>query len=168
MRIVIEVKRGDVGSVVLNNLYSQTQMQNVFGINMVALDSGQPKLFNLKGILECFIQHRREVVTRRSLFELRKARDRAHILEGLAVALANLDPVIALIREAQTPAQAKERLLEQVWQLGEVAVCLRVPVVMTLRAEWLSPVWCSDDALYRLTTQQHRQFWICACTINGA
>ncbi len=101
MRIVVEVKRGEVAEVVLNNLYAQTQMQTSFGINMVALTNGQPKLFNLKEMLEAFILHRREVVTRRTVFELRKARERAHILEALAIALANIDPVIALIKPRQ-------------------------------------------------------------------
>jgi DNA gyrase subunit A len=97
MRIVIEIKRGESGEIVLNNLYKHTQMQTTFGINMVALDNNQPKVMNLKEILDAFLLHRREVVTRRTVFELRKARDRAHILEGLAVALANIDPVIELI-----------------------------------------------------------------------
>ena len=104
MRIVIEVKRDAVGEVVLNNLYSQTQLQVSFGINMVALHHGQPKIMNLKDIIAAFVRHRREVVTRRTIFELRKARDRAHILEALAVALANIDPIIELIRLATTPA----------------------------------------------------------------
>ncbi len=108
MRIVIECKRDAVGEVVLNNLYANTQLQTTFGINMVALDNGQPKLFNLKEMLKCFVDHRREVVTRRTIFELRKARERAHILEGLALALANIDEIIELIRRAATPAEAKE------------------------------------------------------------
>ncbi len=107
MRIVIEVKRDAVGEVVLNNLYSQTQLQVSFGINMVALHHGQPKIMNLKDIISAFVRHRREVVTRRTIFELRKARDRAHILEALAIALANIDPIIELIRRAPTPAEAK-------------------------------------------------------------
>jgi len=111
MRIVIEIKRDAVGEVVLNNLYSQTQLQVSFGINMVALHHGQPKIMNLKEILSAFVRHRREVVTRRTIFELRKARDRAHILEALAVALANIDPIIELIRRAPTPAEAKASLI---------------------------------------------------------
>ncbi len=156
MRIVIEIKRGESGEFVLNKLYAQTQMQNVFGINMVALEDGQPKLFNLKQILTSFIQHRREVVTRRSLFELAKARDRAHILEGLSVALANLDPVIALIRAAQTPAQAKERLLERAWQLGDVAGMLQAASGEdTARPQWLEAQYgIQTDGTYRLTEQQ--------------
>ncbi|MDQ1362509.1 MAG: gyrase subunit [Pseudomonadota bacterium] len=120
MRIVIELRRGEVGEVVLNNLYQQTSMQTVFGINMVALVDGQPRLLNLKQILEAFVRHRREVVTRRTIFELRKARERGHILEGLAVALANIDEVIALIKRSPSPAEAKEQLVATVWQPGAV------------------------------------------------
>ncbi len=124
MRVVIELRRGEVSEVVLNNLYQHTQLQNVFGINMVALVDGQPRLLNLKQMLEYFIRHRREVVTRRTLFELRKARDRAHILEGLAVALANIDEVIALIKAAKSPAEAKQGLLSRHWQSGTVEAML--------------------------------------------
>lgn len=120
MRMVIELRRGESADVMLNNLYQQTQMQTVFGINMVALIDGQPRLLNLKEILDAFIRHRREVVTRRTIYDLRKARDRAHVLEGLAVALANIDPVIALIKASKTPAEAKKALVEQVWQPGDV------------------------------------------------
>lgn len=120
MRMVIELRRGESSDVMLNNLYQQTQMQTVFGINMVALIDGQPRLLNLKEILDAFIRHRREVVTRRTVYDLRKARDRAHVLEGLAVALANIDPVIALIKASKTPAEAKEALVLQVWQPGDV------------------------------------------------
>ena len=108
MRVVIELKRGEVAEVVLNNLYKQTQLQDTFGMNMVALVDGQPKLLNLKQMLECFLSHRREVVTRRTVFELRKARERGHVLEGLAVALANIDDFIAIIKAAPTPPIAKE------------------------------------------------------------
>mgnify|MGYP000736927206 CR=1 FL=1 len=120
MRMVIELRRGEATDVMLNNLYKQTQMQTVFGINMVALIDGQPRLLNLKEILDAFIRHRREVVTRRTVYDLRKARDRAHVLEGLAVALANIDPVIALIKASKTPAEAKKALIETVWQTGDV------------------------------------------------
>ncbi len=120
MRIVIELRRGEVGEVVLNNLYAQTQMQSVFGINMVALVDGQPKLLNLKEIIECFIRHRREVVTRRTVFLLRKARERGHILEGLAVALADIDAVIALIKESPSSAEAKEKLMSRSWRAASV------------------------------------------------
>ncbi len=124
MRMVIELRRGEMAEVVLNNLYKHTQLQNVFGINMVALVDNQPRLLNLKQMLTYFIRHRREVVTRRTLFELRKARDRAHILEGLAVALANIDEVIALIKAAKSPAEAKLGLLSRHWQSGAVEAML--------------------------------------------
>ncbi|MBB5189752.1 DNA gyrase subunit A [Silvimonas terrae] len=116
MRVVIELKRGEVPDVVLNNLFKQTQLQDSFGINMVALVDGQPRLLNLKQVLESFLKHRREVVTRRTAFELKKARERGHILEGLAVALSNVDDIIALIKAAPTPAEAKVGLMERVWR----------------------------------------------------
>ncbi len=118
LRVVIELKRGEVGDVVLNNLYSQTQLQSVFGINVVALVDGQPKLLNLKELLVYFVRHRREVVTRRTVYLLRKARERGHILEGLAVAIANIDPVIELIKNSSTPAEAKEGLIAKGWPVG--------------------------------------------------
>lgn len=121
MRIVIEMKRGESGEVILNNLYAQTQMETVFGINMVALADGQPKTLNLKQLLEFFLQHRREVVTRRTLFLLKKARERAHVLEGLTVAIANIDPVIELIRRSATPAEAKAGLMSAGWDPQAVA-----------------------------------------------
>src|SRR5688500_5209452 len=116
MRVVIELRRGEVPEVVLNNLYKETQMQDTFGMNMVALLDGQPRLLNLKQMLDAFLRHRREVVTRRSAFELKKARERGHLLEGLAVALSNVDEVIALIKAAPTPAAAKEGLMSRVWR----------------------------------------------------
>ncbi len=124
MRMVIEVKRGESAEVLLNNLYKQTQMQTVFGINMVALVDAQPKLLNLKQILEAFLRHRREVVTRRTIFNLRKARERAHILEGLAVALSNIDEIIALIKQAASPAEAKDGLMARGWGTGIVSEML--------------------------------------------
>ncbi|WP_355661002.1 DNA gyrase subunit A [Halomonas salifodinae] len=124
LRVVIEVKRGESGEVVVNNLFAQTQLQNVFGINMVALEDGQPKILNLKEILEAFIRHRREVVTRRTLFELKKARERGHILEGLAVAISNIDEVIELIKASPSAAEAKEKLLDKTWQPGQVTAML--------------------------------------------
>jgi DNA gyrase subunit A len=124
MRIYIEVKRGDSAEVVLNNLYSQTQMESVFGINMVALVDGRPQLLNLKQILEAFVRHRREVVTRRTIFELRKARNRAHILEGLTVALANIDEMIELIKTSENPNIARERMLARRWEPGLVGALL--------------------------------------------
>ncbi|MBL7003457.1 MAG: DNA gyrase subunit A [Gammaproteobacteria bacterium] len=120
MRMVIELRRGEVADVVINNLYKQTQMQNVFGINMVALLNGQPKLLTLKDILQAFILHRREVITRRTVYDLRKARERAHILEGLAVALSNIDEIIALIKQSANPAAAKVALLSKAWEPGVV------------------------------------------------
>ncbi|MFI4962667.1 MAG: DNA gyrase subunit A [Legionellales bacterium] len=124
MRVVIELKRNEVADVILNNLYAHTQMQNVFGINMVALVDGQPRTLNIKQILEYFIKHRREVVTRRTLFELKRARARAHLLEGLGIALANIDEMIALIKQSSTPQDAKEGLLAKSWQPGLVKAML--------------------------------------------
>lgn len=155
MRIVVEIKRDAVGEVVLNHLFSQTQMQVSFGINMVAFHQGQPKLLNLKEIIAAFIRHRREVVTRRTIFELRKARDRAHILEALAVALANIDPVIELIRQAPTPAEAKAALIAQPWDLGSVSAMLeRAGDSNVARPEWLEPQFGVHDGKYYLTEQQ--------------
>lgn len=155
MRIVVEIKRDAVGEVVLNHLFSQTQMQVSFGINMVALHQGQPKLLNLKEIITAFIRHRREVVTRRTIYELRKARDRAHILEALAVALANIDPVIELIRQAPTPAEAKAALIAQPWDLGSVSTMLeRAGDSNVARPEWLEPQYGVHDGKYYLTEQQ--------------
>ena len=127
MRIVIEVKRDAVGEVVLNNLYALTQLQVTFGINMVALHQGQPAA-EPERHPEAFVRHRREVVTRRTIFELRKARDRAHILEALAIALANIDPIIELIRRAPTPAEAKVALVAQPWIWATSAPCWSAPV----------------------------------------
>lgn len=124
MRIYIELRRGEMAEVVLNNLLQQTQLQSVFGINMVALVDGQPRLLNLKQVLQAFIRHRREVVTRRTVFELRKARERAHVLEGLAVALINIDAMITLIKAASSPAEARSALLSQVWIPGVVTELL--------------------------------------------
>ncbi|HEY0209873.1 DNA topoisomerase (ATP-hydrolyzing) subunit A [Acerihabitans sp.] len=154
MRIVIEIKRDAVGEVVLNNLYSQTQLQVSFGINMVALHQGQPKIMALKDILSAFVRHRREVVTRRTIFELRKARDRAHILEALAVALANIDPIIELIRNAQSPAEAKAGLVARSWELGTVAAMLERAGDDAARPEWLEPEYGIRDGRYYLTEQQ--------------
>jgi DNA gyrase subunit A len=124
MRMVVELKRGEVSEVVLNNLYAQTPLETVFGINMVALIDGQPKLLGLKEMLEAFLRHRREIVTRRTIFDLAKARDRAHVLEGLAVALANIDEVIALIKASPTPAEAKAALSSRAWNSGAVPAML--------------------------------------------
>ncbi|WP_106478350.1 DNA gyrase subunit A [Phytohalomonas tamaricis] len=120
LRVVIEVKRGESGDVVVNNLFSQTQLENVFGINIVALDNGQPKTLNLKELLEAFLRHRREVVTRRTLYELKKAKERGHLLEGLTVAISNIDDVIELIKSSPSAAEAKEKLIDRVWRPGQV------------------------------------------------
>ncbi|AHF76428.1 DNA gyrase subunit A [Sodalis praecaptivus] len=154
MRIVIEIKRDAVGEVVLNNLYSLTQLQVSFGINMVALHQGQPKILPLKDILSAFVRHRREVVTRRTIFELRKARERAHILEALAVALANIDPIIELIRQAPTPAEAKAALVARSWALGTVSAMLERAGDDAARPEWLEPQYGIRDGQYYLTEQQ--------------
>ncbi|HGJ5858636.1 DNA topoisomerase (ATP-hydrolyzing) subunit A [Arsenophonus nasoniae] len=154
MRIVIEVKRDAVAEVVLNNLYSLTQLQVSFGINMVALYDGQPRLLNLKEILEAFVRHRREVVTRRTIFELRKARERAHILEALAVALANIDPIIELIRQASTPNEAKLALIARPWQLGNVSAMLASAGDNAARPEWLEPQYGVREGQYYLTEPQ--------------
>ncbi|WP_085247665.1 DNA topoisomerase (ATP-hydrolyzing) subunit A [Gilliamella mensalis] len=154
MRIVIEIKRDAVGEVVLNNLFSLTQLQVSFGINMVALHKGQPKLLNLREMIEAFVLHRREVVTRRTIYELRKARERAHVLEGLAIALANIDPVIELIRAAATPGEAKVKLLAQAWQLGNVAAMLEKAGNDVARPEDLAPEFGIRDGHYYLSDAQ--------------
>jgi DNA gyrase subunit A len=154
MRIVIELRRGEVAEVVLNNLYQQTAMQSVFGINMVALVDGRPRLLNLKQLLEFFIRHRREVVTRRTLFELRKARDRAHVLEGLAVALANIDEVIQLIKQSPNSAEAKKELLSRCWQSGAVDAMLERAGATATRPEELSDEFGLTKEGYRLTEVQ--------------
>ncbi len=154
MRIVVEVKRNESAEVLLNHLYANTQLQTVFGINMVALDNGQPKVFNLKEMLEAFILHRREVVTRRTVYELRKARDRAHILEGLAIALTNIDPIIELIKASPSPSEAKKALVAQGWNLGDVADMLERAGDDAARPDWLTPEFGIRDGKYYLTEQQ--------------
>ncbi len=154
MRIVIELRRGESGDVVLNNLYSQTSMQHVFGINMVALVDGQPQLLNLKQILEAFIRHRREVVTRRTIYELRKARERAHILEGLAVALANIDEVIALIKASSSPADARQALMETIWQPGMVIDMINRAGAEASRPDSLDPRMGLKEDGYHLSEEQ--------------
>ncbi|MBI2791303.1 MAG: DNA gyrase subunit A [Gammaproteobacteria bacterium] len=139
MRVVIELKRNEIADVIINNLYTQTAMQSVFGINMVALVDGQPKTLNLKQILEAFIRHRRVVVNRRTTFELRKARERAHILEGLSVALANVDEIIALIKASKTPGEAKDQLLAKGWPAGLVLAMLEKAGSDASKPETLSP-----------------------------
>ncbi|NIR28811.1 MAG: DNA gyrase subunit A [Gammaproteobacteria bacterium] len=154
MRVVIELRRGEIPEVLLNNLYQHTQMQAVFGINMVALVDGQPRLLNLKALIEAFVRHRREVVTRRTLFDLRKARQRAHALEGLAVALANIDEIIALIKASPSPAEAKARLLERRWAPGSVSEMLARAGADTSRPEDLSPEYGLVYGEYRLSEVQ--------------
>ncbi len=156
MRIVIELRRGENAEVVLNNLYAQTPLETVFGINMVALVDGQPRLLSLKEMLEAFLRHRREVVTRRTVFDLAKARDRAHVLEGLAVALANIDEVIALIKRSPTPAEAKVALVERAWSSGAVPEMLaRANNVSTRPKDLAAAVGLqSDGSGYRLSEVQ--------------
>ncbi len=157
MRIYIEIKRGDSAEVVLNNLFQQTQMESVFGINMVAIVEGRPQLLNLKQILEAFVRHRREVVTRRTIFELRKARARAHILEGLTVALANIDEMIELIKTSDNPQVARERMLARVWQPGLVGALLEAAGAEASRPEDLPRgVGLLADG-YQLTETQAQQ-----------
>lgn len=154
MRIVIEVKRNESAEVLLNHLYSLTQLQTVFGINMVALDKTQPKVFNLKEILELFVLHRREVVTRRTVYELKKARDRAHILEGLAIALVNIDPIIELIKASGSPAEAKKALIALGWDLGDVAQMLERAGNDAARPDWLADEFGIKEGKYYLTEEQ--------------
>ena len=154
MRIVIELRRGEVPEVVLNNLYAQTQMQCVFGINVVALIDGQPKVLNLKDMLEAFILHRREVVTRRTVFELRKARERGHILEGQAVALSNIDPVIALIKASPTPAEAKIALIANAWESTAVEAMVERAGADSCRPDDLDPQYGLRDGKYYLSPEQ--------------
>ncbi|MFW5926805.1 MAG: DNA gyrase C-terminal beta-propeller domain-containing protein, partial [Wenzhouxiangella sp.] len=154
MRMVIELKRGEVAEIVLNNLFQLTQLQTVFGINMVALVDGQPRLLNIRDTLSAFLAHRREVVTRRSLFELRKSRERAHILEGLTVALANLDEVIALIKGSKTPVEAREALQSRRWDAGLVEALLGQAGAELSRPEDLLPEYGLGEGGYQLSPQQ--------------
>ncbi|MCH2158632.1 MAG: DNA gyrase subunit A [Oleiphilaceae bacterium] len=157
MRIVIELRRGEVPDVIMNNLYSQTQLENVFGINMVALVDGEPKTINLKQSLEIFVKHRREVVTRRTVYLLRKARERGHILEGLTVALANIDPVIELIKKSPTSAEAKEALLAQAWEPGAVVGMLEKAGVDACKPDDLGEEYGFVDGKYRLSPTQAQE-----------
>ncbi|MBL8502717.1 MAG: DNA gyrase subunit A [Rhodocyclaceae bacterium] len=154
MRVVIELKRGEVPEVVLNNLYKTTQLQDTFGVNMVALVDGRPRLLNLKEMLDAFLAHRREVVTRRNVFELRKARERGHILEGLAVALSNVDEVIALIKAAQTPPEAKRELMARSWRSSLVAEMLARADADASRPDGLAPGFGQTAQGYRLSDTQ--------------
>ncbi len=157
MRVVIELRRGEVPEVILNNLYKQTVMQNVFGINMVALVNGQPRVLNLKEILQAFIGHRREVVTRRTLFDLRKARSRAHVLEGLTVALANLDELIEIVKSSRSPTEAKEKLLAKQWDPGLVRAMLGQGGAETSRPENLDSKFGLQDEGYQLSPVQAQE-----------
>jgi len=154
LRVVIEVRRGDSGEVILNNLYSQTQLQSVFGINCVALVDGQPKLLNLKEMLASFLQHRKEVVTRRTLYLLRRARQRGHILEGQAVALSNIDAVIELIKGSASAAQARDALIERRWSAAALFDLLEEVGSDACRPDGLSSDYGFTDGLYRLTAEQ--------------
>jgi DNA gyrase subunit A len=154
LRVVIELKRGEMGEVVLNNLYAQTQLQSVFGINMVALVDGQPKILNLKEMLEAFIRHRREVVTRRTIYLLKKARERAHTLEGFAIALANIDEIIALIKKSPTPADAREALVSKGWTPGTVVAMLERAGPEASRPEWLDEQYGLRKGKYFISPEQ--------------
>jgi DNA gyrase subunit A len=157
MRVVIELKRGEVPEVILNNLYKQTQLQDTFGMNMVALIDGQPRLLNLKQILEAFLRHRREVVTRRTVFELKKARARGHILEGLAVALANVDEMIAIIKAAPTPPDAKIALMAKAWKSPVVEEMLMRAAMEASRPEGLSVDFGLKPEGYKLSDVQAQE-----------
>jgi len=154
MRVVIELRRGETPEVVLNNLYKHTPLESVFGINMVALVDGQPRLLNLKQLLEAFLRHRREVVTRRTIFDLGKARDRAHVLEGLAVALANIDEVIQLIKASSSPAEAKQVLVERPWAPGVVTEMLERAGEEATRPEGIEADYGLHEGVYRLSETQ--------------
>jgi DNA gyrase subunit A len=154
MRMVIELKRNEMPDVVLNNLFKQTQLQDTFGMNMVALVDGKPRLLNLRQMLDCFLAHRREVVTRRTVFELRKARERGHILEGLAVALSNVDEIIALIKAAPTPPEAKRGLMARQWRSALVEEMLSRAVADSYRPDGLAPEFGLSEQGYRLSDAQ--------------
>jgi len=157
MRVVIELKRGEIAEVILNNLYKQTQLQDTFGMNMVALLDGQPRLLNLKQMLEAFLRHRREVITRRTVFELKKARARGHVLEGLAVALANVDDMIALIKAAPTPPEAKVDLMAKVWQSPVVEEMLKRAAMEASRPEGMSVDFGLTPNGYKLSDVQAQE-----------
>ena len=154
MRMVIEIRKGEVTDVVLNNLFAQTQMQTVFGINCVALDNGLPKIHNLKELLQAFIRHRQEVVTRRTIYDLRKARERAHLLEGLGVALNNIDEMIALIKASKNAAEAKERIMAKTWKSGTVVQLVERAGADSSRPEGLASEFGMQGDQYRLSQAQ--------------
>ena len=157
MRVVIELKRGEVPEVILNNLYKQTQLQDTFGMNMVALLDGQPRLLNLKQMLEAFLRHRREVINRRTVFELRKARERGHVLEGLAVALANVDEMIAIIKAAPTPPEAKKDLMAKAWKSPVVEEMLKRASMEASRPDGLSVDFGLSPNGYKLSDVQAQE-----------
>ena len=154
MRMVVELRRSAMPEVVLNNLYQQTQLQTVFGINLVALVDAQPRLLNLKQIIDSFVRHRREIITRRTLFDLRKARERAHVLEGLAVALFSIDPIIELIKASANPAAARDGLLARRWAPGVVADMLDRAGAGASRPDDLGSEFGLDESGYRLSARQ--------------
>lgn len=154
LRVVIELRRGEMGDVVLNNLYAQTQLQSVVGINMVALVDGQPRTLNLRDMIEAFVRHRREVVTRRTVYLLRKARDRGHVLEGLAIALANIDAIIEMIKTSPTPAEAREGLIAQPWEPGDVMAMLERAGDDACRPDDLDDTFGLHDGAYHLSPAQ--------------
>jgi DNA gyrase subunit A len=154
LRVVIEIKRTDVGEVVLNNLFAQTQLQSVFGINVVALVDGQPKILNLQQLIHHFLRHRREVVTRRTIYLLKKARERAHTLEGFAIALGNIDEIIALIKQSPTATEAREALVARGWNPGSVVQMLERAGSQATRPEWLEDQYGLRDGKYYLSPEQ--------------
>src|SRR5690606_22850658 len=154
MRLVIELKRGEVPEVILNNLYKNTQLQDTFGMNFVALVDGQPRLLNLKQMVDYFLAHRREVVTRRTIFDLRKARERGHVLEGLAVALSNVDEVIELIKKAPSPAEAKKGLMARPWSSDLVKNLIGEKPVAQFRPEGLAEQYGLKEDGYHLSEEQ--------------
>ena len=157
MRIVIEIKRADVGEVVLNNLFAQTQLQSVFGINVVALVDGQPKILNLQQLINAFLRHRREVVTRRTIYLLRKARERAHTLEGFAIALSNIDEIITLIKQSPTASEAREALVARGWNPGTVTAMLERAGPQATRPDWLEEQHGMRDGKYHLSPEQAKE-----------
>ncbi len=157
LRVVIEIKRGEMGEVVLNNLFAQTQLQSVFGINVVALVDGQPKILNLQQLIKAFLRHRREVVTRRTIYLLKKARERAHTLEGFAIALTNIDEIIALIKQSPTAADAREALVARGWNPGTVVQMLERAGSSATRPEWLEEQYGLRDGQYYLSPEQAKE-----------
>jgi DNA gyrase subunit A len=157
MRVVIELKRGEIPDVVLNNLYKQTQLQDSFGINMVALIDGQPKLLNLKQVLDAFLNHRREVITRRTVFELKKARDRGHVLEGLAVALENVDEMIRIIKSSPSPVEARNELMKRDWSSKVVTAMLSKDNAALYQPEGLLAIYGLKDSGYKLSDSQAQE-----------